>query len=116
MNLLRSFPEFKETRYIDFYLLIIVYRPRIRRTSEEEREFRERQRVLRNESVRRLKKWCSKVNDPMSNQTPIHNHLYKQSLFLSKLYTITQIVFFLFKMFSNLTMQQRKHFIKILIS
>ena len=52
----------------------------------------------------------------MSNQTPIHNHLYKQSLFLSKLYTITQIVFFLFKMFSNLTMQQRKHFIKILIS
>ena len=34
-------------------------RPRIRRTSEKEREFRERLRVLRNERVRRLKKRCS---------------------------------------------------------
>ena len=32
---------------------------RIRRTSEEERAFRERQQVLRNERVRRLKKRCS---------------------------------------------------------
>ena len=31
-------------------------RPRNRRTSEEDREFQERHRVLRNERVRRLKK------------------------------------------------------------
>ena len=33
-------------------------RPRIRRTFEEEREFRERQRVLKNERVRRHRARC----------------------------------------------------------
>ena len=51
-------------------------RPRIRRTSEEEREFRERQRVLRNERVRRLKKRCSNnVNNNSNTLEPNNNQL-----------------------------------------
>ena len=46
-------------------------RPKIRFTAEEEREFRERQRVLRNERVRRFKKRCnnnSNTLEPNNNQ------------------------------------------------
>ena len=51
-------------------------RPRIRRTSEEEREFRERKRVLRNERVRRLKKRCSNnVNNNSNALEPNNNQV-----------------------------------------
>ena len=51
-------------------------RPRIRRTSEEEREFRERQRVLRNERVRRLKQRCSNnVNNNSKTLEPNNNQV-----------------------------------------
>ena len=49
-------------------------RLRIRRTSEEEREFRERQRVLRNERVRRLKKRCSNNFNNNSNTLEPNNN------------------------------------------
>ena len=51
-------------------------RPRIRHTSEEERELRERQRVLRNERVRRLKKRCSNnVNNNSNTLEPNNNQV-----------------------------------------
>ena len=51
-------------------------RPRIRRTSEEEREFRGRLRVLRNERVRRLKKRCSNnVNNNSNTLEPNNNQV-----------------------------------------
>ena len=49
-------------------------RPRIIRTSEEEREFRERQRVLRNDRVRRLKKRCSNNVNKNSNTLETNNN------------------------------------------
>ena len=50
--------------------------PRIRCTSEEEKEFRERQRVLRNERVRRLKKRCSNnVNNNSNTLEPNNNQV-----------------------------------------
>ena len=50
--------------------------PRVNRTSEEEREFRERQRLLRNESIRRLKKWCSNnVNNNSNTLEPNNNQV-----------------------------------------
>ena len=51
-------------------------KPRIRRTSEKEKEFRERQRVLRNERVRRLKKQCSNnVNNNSNTFEPNNNQV-----------------------------------------
>ena len=51
-------------------------RPRNRRTSEKEREFQERQRVLRNERVRRLKKRCSNnVNNNSNTLEPNNNQV-----------------------------------------
>ena len=51
-------------------------RPRIRRTSEEGREFRERQGGLKNERVRRLVKRCSNnVNNNSNTLEPNNNQV-----------------------------------------
>ena len=51
-------------------------RPRNRRTSEIEREFQDRQRVLRNERVRRIKKRCSNnVNNNSNTLEPNNNQV-----------------------------------------
>ena len=51
-------------------------RPRVRRTSEKEREFRERQWILRNKRVRRLKNRCrNNVNNNSNTLEPNNNQV-----------------------------------------